>query len=266
MKLLVTIILVFLSLNLTAQSVFDGFFKGKNKLDAAYSIGFQSSKYYYPAVTKFKYERQLFMMGLFGEYGVTDKFDVILNVPFIASNLQDGGIFLKYKLFNFLNEKLAIIPAAGYSLALSNYNTESKFSIGQQATTVHSRLIAQAQLPFGFYLQGQVGYLYNFKPVPSAVVASAKLCWSYGKWYVDTWFEMQKGQGDITFQGPKPVPSFRYLKVDYNRVGGVIYRQLSDKWGVFVNASQILSGVDTFDTFSLNTGFVKKFNFGIKPN
>jgi hypothetical protein len=246
-----------------SQGPVDGFFKGKNVIDIALSAGYEYGSQYIGAQGPFDYERNIVAIGLFAEYGITDKFDIIANLPVINFQLQDGGIFLKYNTLSFKvkNRNITLFPAVGFSTPLSDYNTESSQAIGQKATQFHGKIVGQMTLPAGMYLQAQTGYNYALDPVPSAYTISTKLCKSQGDWYFDLWYEYQKGLGNITYQGPIAVTSFRTLTVDTQKIGGVIYKTLKNGYGAFINGSKILTGLDTYNSVSVFVGVVKKLNF-----
>ncbi len=256
------IILLFITTIITAQGPLDGYFKGRKVLDLAVSGGVQTANMYFKADGPFNYSRTLPMASVFAELGITDRLDVIATLPFINDKLQDIGLYAKVKMIDarLFSRPLTIAPGIGFSAPVSNYNTEIKNAIGQRATQFHGHLIAQTTLFGNVSLQIQGTYHYALDPVPSSITASSKLIYSKNSWYLDCWYEYQQGQGEITFGGPIPYSSFREFTVDYNRIGGVIYKGLDNNWGIFVNASTILNGLDTFNTTTVMGGFVKKFN------
>jgi hypothetical protein len=262
----VFILNLFLSITLTAfsQSAIDGFLKGKNTLDIAISGSYQTADDYFGNAGKFKYNRDLYIFNAFAEYGITDKLDVIATLPFIGDKLQDGGLYAKYKVtdFSFAKQKLSIIPALGLTAPLSNYKTQSGAAIGQRATQFHGHLVLQTTLPAGFYWQVQGAYHYALNPVPSSYTFSSKLMYTYKKLYLDFWYEYQKGLGTNTY--PTSGVDFRTLTVDYEKIGGVIFYNLAKNWGVFVNGSYIMDGLDTFQSTTISVGFTKKIVFNSK--
>jgi hypothetical protein len=244
--------------SILAQGPIDGFLKGKGTIDIALSGGFQHAEEYIGANGSFVYPRTFYMAGLFGEIGVHEKIDLIANVPFIGGQFQDLGLYAKAKVLSLSNGKLDILPALGYSFPLTDYLTESGKSIGQQAQIIQSKIVLQSSLGSGLYLQGQVGYDYALEPVPSSFLASGKVAFSHNKWYFDAWYSYQNGLGNKVYQGANSFSSFRELSVDFHQIGAVIFREIKNGWGVFLNSSQIIGGLGTYTTFSLNSGFVKK--------
>ena len=252
--------------NILSQGALDGYFKGKNILDLAVSAGFQTANSYTGAKGDLPFERTLPMASIFAEYGVNDKFDVILTLPYINNKFQDLGAYAKVKMLDkqIAGRNFTLASGLGFSTPASKYETEILNAIGQRATQFHGHLIAQSNLSSHFTFQVQGAYHYALDPVPSSITASGKLIFTHKKWYLDAWYEYQKGQGDISYQGTVPFTSFRQFFVDYQRVGGVVYKGLENNWGVFVNASTIFEGMNTFNTTTVMVGFVKKFDFSKK--
>lgn len=258
--------LIFLNTFLVfSQGLVDGFFKGKGKLDMAFSAMYQTSDKYFAGTKKINYERDLLSISAFGEYGITEKWDVILNIPVINFKLQDGAVFTKYHLVDvkLFGNQFSVIPAVGLTTPLSNYNTESGQAIGQRATQIMPRLVLQQKLPAGMFIQVQGGYNYALNPVVSSVPFSAKLGMSFGddyQYYFDVWYDYQQGIGDIDYLGNKPYNSFREFVVSYNRIGGVFFYQINKKIGAFINGSYIINGRNIGQAIGLGTGLVYKFN------
>lgn len=243
------------------QGLVDGFFKGKGNVDVALSATYQGSSKYFAGTNLINYSRSILSLSAFAEYGITEKWDVIGNVPVVNFSFQDAGVFTKYQLLKttLFKHSFSIIPAVGVSFPLSNYETESGQAIGQKATIISSRVVLQQELPKGMFLQVQSGYNYAIDPVTSSFPISMKWGISFGKSYADLWFDHQTGFGDKDYQGSTPFLSFRELVVSYNRIGGVFYHQLQKKTGVFLNYSYVLNGRNIGKSFGVGAGGVFKF-------
>jgi len=255
--------MLFFSSSVFSQGPVDGFFKGKGNLDLALSGFYQNSAKFYDGNGLIDYERTLAGASLFGEYGILENLDVITTIPFINGRLQDGGIYLKYRLFRKKFGEafpLSVIPAIGISFPLSNYQTETSQSIGQKAIQVQPKLVLQYQTKFGLFFQAQGGYNYALLPVPSSIPISGKIGFFQNKFYADMWFDYQKGIGGKAWH-VDPISSFRELFVTYSKIGGVIYYGIKPRFGFFVNGSYILSGVNLGKAFSIGGGMVYKFSF-----
>lgn len=243
-----------------SQGLLDGYLKGKKNLDLAFSAVYESSEKFYAGTQSLALPRDIFSIGAFGAYGITNKWDVVVNIPLINGQLQDGAIGTKYQLLKTKigGKNLSILPALTFATPLSNYNTENSQSVGQRATLLSPRLIIQQSLPFGLFIQLQSGYNYAISPVASSVPFSAKVGGGFGKLYVDLWYDYQKGFGDKDYSGSVPYSSFRELVVNYNRIGGVIYYTIKEKTGMFLNYSYTINGRNTAQAIGIGVGVVFK--------
>lgn len=244
------------------QGLVDGFSKGKNKLDLAFGTFYQHSDIYFAGRNPINYERNLLGISAYGAYGLTDKIDIIASIPLINFQLQDGGTFIKYRLFSkqINKTKFDLFPAVGLSFPLSNYNTESGQAIGQRATQIQPKIIGQLNFPKQWFIQFQGGYNYTLDPVPSSAIASSKLGFYKNKIYADIWYEYQEGFGNIDYKGNEAFTSFRQFVVSYQRVGGSFYYQPHTKVGYTFNTSYILNGRNIGKAIAISFGVVLKLD------
>ena len=244
-----------------SQGNIDGFFKPKGDLDVALSGAYSSSSEYFAGTSPIAYKRNQSIIGIYGVYGLSDKWNCVVSLPFINAKFQDLALFVKYKLLYKEGEKgnLTLAPAFGLTFPVSNYNTESGQAIGQKAFTLQPKLVAQFKSVQNLFLQVQTGYNYTINPVPSSYSVSAKVGFIYKKWYFDIWYDYQMGIGGKNY-GSANLDSFRELGVSYERIGGVIYISLNSKMGAFIGANTILSGRNIGDANSFSAGVVLKFN------
>ncbi|MFA7274460.1 MAG: hypothetical protein WC044_11355 [Crocinitomicaceae bacterium] len=264
MKNILFLTCTFLTFQSFSQSAIDGFLKGKNTLDLALSGSYQTADNYFGNSGNLNFSRDFVIANLFGEYGITEKIDLIATIPNLSGKFQDGAVYGKYKFaeLGIKNQKLSFLTAIGASAPLSKYETQALTAIGQRATQFHGHLVLQTTLPAGFYWQIQGAYHYALNPVPSSFTFSSKLMYTYKKLYLDFWYENQQGLGTNTY--PSGV-DFRTLTVDYQKIGGVIFYNLKNNWGTFVNASYIFKGLDTFNSKTISVGVTKKMVFKGKP-
>lgn len=256
MKTLLSIILLAFCLTSYAQGVVDGFFKGKGRTDVAVGFAYEKAKLYYAAQT-LTYGRQLNIFNTFAEYGITNKWDVIGAAPLINGQLQDASIFTKYEVLS--RKGIAVIPALGISFPMSDYNTETSQSIGQRATNLQPKLVLQYKPNTPWFVQTQAGYQYTLDPVHHAWSWSAKIGYGKGKWYGDFWFEQQSSLSDVIYLGTVPYNDFRELGVSYQRIGGIIYYQLKERFGISISASKVLTGKNIGSAGIVGGSLVWKF-------
>lgn len=95
------------------------------------------------------------MFALMGNYGVTNKLNILFNVPYVTSKasagtlrgqqgMQDLSLMLKYRAMNQKvdNSRIAVIGLLGGSLPMSNYTADLlPLSIGFQSKTAMARLM-----------------------------------------------------------------------------------------------------------------------------
>jgi hypothetical protein len=249
---------------LKAQGPIDGFLKGKRTLDLAFSGGFQQAETYIGANGPFAFSRRFGQGSFFAEYGLFERLDIVASIPFVGESLQDGSFFAKGKVFSLWKKRIDFICALGASFPMANYPTELGQSIGQRATQLQSKLVAQIALPKGLYFQIQGGYNRALDPVPNALLLSSKIMWTPGKWYLDAWVNKQNGEGNKFYKGSIPINTFRELTVNYTQVGGTVYRTINSSFGAFINGSKIIAGKGTFITSALGLGFTYKMKFSKK--
>ena len=264
MKSIFLFLLLFCFNSLTiGQGNVDGFFKPKGELDVALSSSFGNSTRYFTGNNLIAYDRNQLILSAYANYGLSNRFNLIISLPVINFTFQDAAVFAKLKLVqkNISKGEISLFPSVGITFPTHKYETESGQSIGQRATVLQPKLIAQYKSNKGWFLQGQMGYNYSFFPVPSSIAASCKIGYIYKQWYFDLWYDYQYGIGGRDYASGLggPLNSFRDLGVSYNRIGGVVYKNIGDKWGLFLNGSLIYNGRNISELFVLGGGVVLKF-------
>ena len=154
-------IALFLSSSIFSQGIIDGFMKGKGNTDISLSYSYENYNKYWGA-EEISITRDIQSASVYLAHGITDWADVILTAPFInntgVSGFQDGTAMIRLRAIEIQTEKLkfGIIAGIGYSLPLSDYETESAFAIGQHAEALPTRLIFSVQHQTGWFLQLQL--------------------------------------------------------------------------------------------------------------
>ena len=258
MKAAIVLFCISVSLFSFSQGNVDGFFKSKGEFDLAFSGSISNSTKYFRTLGPIEYKRFQAIVGAFGTYGITQKWNVIVSLPLVNFKPQDASVFTKYKLISHNSKKglVTIAPALGISFPMSNYPTQSGQAIGQRATIIQPKIVLQYKHIKNWFIQTQGGYNYTIDPVPSAIVASAKAGYIYKEWYFDAWFDYQYGIGGKDYG--IGAPDFRELGVSYSKIGAVVYKNVGKKSGVFLNGSYILSGRNIGQTYAVSAGYVLK--------
>lgn len=239
--------LLFFTLSAYGQGKVDGFYKGKGTIEVGIGGGLQFDKVYFAGTTKINLTRNIRTAALFIGTGITDKFDLYLNIPVVSigdvKSVQDGSVFLKYQLAQtkLKGGDLTFHLASGFLGNLTNYSTSGVNAIGQQAKIIDIRPVIHYQI-YGWFATLQYAYNYKFDPVPSAYSGSIKVGYAAAKYYVDLWYENQYTPGGFDYLGTPAPPSFRELGVNYDRIGGTIYVPIGKRFGIYSNVGYTLSG------------------------
>lgn len=242
-----------------SQGLLDGFSKGKGNLDVVLGGSYQTAKTYYAGTTKIDYDRSLIIANVFAVYGVSDKWDVALSIPFVKNSLQDFSIGTKYKILDksLLNGKLTLFPALQFSTPILKYNTEGSAAVGQRSTLITPKGIIQFDHNTGVFIQVQSGYNYALDPVTSSFVTSGKIGWHGAHLYLDAWYDKQTGYGNKDYLGDVPYASFRELVVSYDKIGATLYYGRKN-WGISTTCSYVLSGRNTWKATTVGISVIKK--------
>jgi hypothetical protein len=247
----------------SGQGIIDGFMRGKGNTSAALSYSYEDYDTYFVGGTSTQNANlgtiATRSVTLFAGTGLTDKLDVLVNIPYIKATanqgywqdqqgLQDGAIYLKYRpLHHTFGEigEASVIVAGGLSTPLSRYIADAPVAIGHHSTNLDGRVLAQFKSKYGIFLAAQAGYIrrsntkldrdatdipptqqgyyYGHKTqVPDALDYSAKLGYA-GAIYADAWINRQNARGGTNIGPGVPFPS---NGVSYTRAGFSLFSQL----------------------------------------
>lgn len=276
-KIIATLFLLFGILTLKAQSLVDGFMQGKGHGNVVLS-------YTYTDYQRFWLGDQLMdavpvhdeisqnIVSLYANYGICDKLDVLLNVPYIAakghgapdpftgntkeSGLQDLSLFVKGKVWRAGG--LSLLASLGFSTPLSNYEDNSILSIGNQGTTLNGIVLAQYQWSNGLFINGQGGYSIRYHDVPNATLWGAKVGYAGKGFYADAFLSAQVSASDSPDIMPPAVP-FNETRVNYTTLGASFYYQALDHAGVSLGFGNYISGRNVGKATYGSLGVVYKF-------
>lgn len=234
-----------LSCTLSAQSMVDGFMRGKGNLNTALSYSFEQYDSYYIGDSLVSnpnlgtISTQSLSVYLAG--GITDYLDVIVSLPYISveadqgfwasqKGLQDLSVFAKVRaLKRELGSvgELSVMASAGVSVPLTDYIANAPVAIGHQSTNFDGRLILQHRLPFGVFIMAQGGYIKKNNitldtdaevNVPDAWDYVAKVGGTYKIIYADAWINIRDSRmGTNIGQGvPFPTNAISYTRAGFN--------------------------------------------------
>ncbi|SHJ59990.1 hypothetical protein SAMN02745146_3486 [Hymenobacter daecheongensis DSM 21074] len=280
-----------------AQSLLSGFMAGKG--NGSVVLSGTAEKYqsvFIPdrkvsSVPLFR-RAQISSLSVYVNYGISDKIDLVVTVPYIHSEgsadelvladlrqnnagkdftnarggLQDVSGYLKFKPYSreVGNNILDLLGAVGVSTPASNYQTgqgaEYIIAIGNRATKVTTMGIAQLKTPSGVFFTNQAGYSLRSGRVPNAFVAESKIGYAGRKLYADGYvaFQQSSKKGtDIVQEGFDFF--FPATRVNYTRIGLNLYRPIAQGFGVVAGASAYVAGRNLGKSTAISGG--ASYNF-----
>ncbi|MGZ5135756.1 MAG: hypothetical protein ACXWCG_11420, partial [Flavitalea sp.] len=177
-KIMMLICSCFLMLNARAQTDLDGIMMTKNNFCTGFVYGYSSWKDYWEG--SFKRDNENLgkvssnMVAVMGNYGITDKINVIFSVPYIQTHasagslkgmkgVQDLSLWLKWMPVDFKMGygDFSLYGVAGYSFPLTNYVADFlPMSIGLRSKNLSLRVIADYQVR-KFFVTGSATYVHR---------------------------------------------------------------------------------------------------------
>lgn len=161
---------------LSAQTEVDGIMMSKNNFCTGFMYSYSSWDHYWEG--KRKRDALNFgdvstqMIGWMGNYGITDKLNVMAGVPYVKTKasagtfhgvdgIQDLSVSVKYKAWEkqVLKGRLALIGVAGFSVPVTNYVADYlPLAIGLRSNTGTLRVIADFERK-RFFITGAAAYV-----------------------------------------------------------------------------------------------------------
>ena len=264
---------------LRAQSLVSGFMAGKGHGSVVVSGTAEryTSAYLAPdkvsGVPVFQ-EVHVNSVNLYGTYGLTDKIDVIVSLPYIQSKGQAFGSTISdlntlYPAQGFANTRqgfqdltgvlkfksytreigssiLDLLGVVSVSTPVSNYQTNTGLgyiiAIGNRATKATALGVAHLKTASGIFATGQMGYSLRSGDVPNALVGEAKLGYAGPKNYFEGSASFQESNGgtDITENGFDG--TFTATRVNYVRLSASGYRPITNGFGLTLGLSTYVAG------------------------
>ena len=176
-----TLLLSCLGMGMTpvcAQTESDGLMMQKNNLCTGFMYSYTSWDHYWEGTLKRTNENlgkvSTQMIGWAGNYGITDKIDVIASLPYVKTKASAGTLhgvegiqdFSLSGKWNFWQKKLGkgnlkLIGVGGFSIPATNYVADYlPLAIGLKSNTVTARLIGDYQLNH-FFVTGAAAYIFR---------------------------------------------------------------------------------------------------------
>lgn len=171
-----TLLLTLLTAQAIGQMPHDFIYMNKKQLCIAATYGQSSWKEYWENTLKREnlnigtHTTQMYMPMM--AYGITDKLNVIVGLPYVRTKtsagnlmgqkgLQDFSAWVKYRLVGKFTG-LSLHAAVGVSTPVTNYVPDFlPMSIGLKCKTLTGRVIGNYMLPLGLYVGGHASYSYR---------------------------------------------------------------------------------------------------------
>lgn len=223
--------------------------------------------------------------SLYGEFGLSDRFNVIVNLPYVKSEgnasaatlqnlgyenersgIQDIKIYGKYSFLSkeIGSNKLDIIGSVGIETPLGNYSADeglqSIIAIGNESTRFTGLGIAQFMTDFGLFATGQLGYSLRSNEVPNAVLSEFKLGYAGSAFYLDVFVANQLSSKDgVDILGEGFTGFFPATRVNYSRIGANAYVPVSKFAGIVGGVNSYVAGRNVGKSTGFYAGLA--FNF-----
>lgn len=288
-KVITSVCLLF-SVLLTAQSPVSGFMKkaGEGSVVVSFSQESYDKVFLVPmeidGVPVFN-EVNILSISLFTEVGITDRLNVILNVPYIESEgnaseavlenngfentrsgLQDVKIYAKYH-FHTLNtgsSTIDLIGAIGLETPLGDYSADeglqSIIAIGNESSSFNMLGTVHYKSAFGLFATGQAGYSFRGNKAPHALLSELKLGYAGAHFYLDAFVANQLSEKDgVDILGEGFEGFFPATRVNFTRVGVNLYVPVVSGIGVSGGASTYVAGRNIGKATGFYGGLVYSF-------
>lgn len=245
-----TPVLIACLLSPSAVAQVDGFNKGAGHVDIVGSFSYEKGLGYYLAEGKAAIQRSRNTANLFAAGGITEDLDLQLSIPYIwnstESDFQDASAYLKWLPVKPVigNGELALGPALGYSLPLTDYQTEGVDAIGQHATGIVPMGVVQYTWNNGIFASLVGGHVFASDPTPDALIGTLRFGHFNSTHFWELYLQGQKADGGKNYRGTGDLAptSFTQLGVDFLKVGGKYYLPISSRIGAVAEAGYTLSG------------------------
>ncbi len=270
-----------LTFEATAQNLTDGFTSDKGKGIVALSYSWERYDEFYfgdeimDAPAPYGGEITTQCITLYGAYGLTDRLDIIVNLPYInamgdgndemvdqsVGGMQDLSLFLEWNPLEVQAGEgmFSFVGALGVSTPLSDYEADAVLSIGNHATRLDGRLLMQYKTESGLFGNLQAGYSFRGNNVPNATLLGAKIGFAAAKFYIDLWSDTQISDPDAPDITPGEVP-FNETRVNYTQVGVNLYYPISPALGISAGYGKYVSGRNVGKSDRVTGGVVYNFN------
>ncbi|OGX88041.1 hypothetical protein BEN47_09815 [Hymenobacter lapidarius] len=274
-----TVLLAGTASSVQAQSLVSGFMSGKGHGSVVVSGTTERYETVYLAPDKIDgvpifQEVRVNSVNLYATYGLSDKIDAIVSLPYIQSKgkamstvindldalypdagyanvrqgLQDITGLLKFKSYSreIGGSIIDLLGVVSFSTPMSNYQTNTGYgyiiAIGNRATKYTASGVTHLKTSSGVFATGQVGYSLRTGLVPNALVGEAKVGYAGPKTYIEGFASFQESNGGTDISQEGFTGFFPSTRVNFLRLGASFYRPLAKGVGVVLGASTYVAG------------------------
>ncbi|SHK96731.1 hypothetical protein [Hymenobacter psychrotolerans] len=273
-----------------AQSLVSGFLPGKGH--GSFVISGTEERYQTVYLAPGKINRvpifdrvQVSSLNLYGSYGLTDKLEAVISLPYIQSRgfadekvlrdqnyvnkragLQDITLLLKAKLFSkeVGTSVVDVLGVVSGSIPFSDYKSDTGLgyiiAIGNGSRKISGQGVVHLKTISGVFFTGQAGYSLRDNSAPNAFVAETKIGYAGPKLYIDALASFQKSDKSGTdILQPGFTGFFPATRVDYVRLGISAFRPLAKGFGLTVGATTYVAGRNLGKSTGLSGGVAYNF-------
>ena len=279
-----------------AQSLVSGFMAGKGHGSLVVSGTTERYDDVYLAPQKIEgvpifQEVRVNSLNLYGTYGITDKIDAVISLPYIQSKgkavgnvitdlnalystegytntrqgFQDVTALLKFKSYSreIGSSILDLLGVVSFSTPISNYQTNTGYgyiiAIGNRATKYSAAGVAHLKTSSGVFATAQVGYSLRTGQVPHALIGEGKLGYAGPKNYFEASASFQESNGGTDISEAGFNGFFPSTRVNYIRLGASAYRPITNGFGLTLGASTYVAGRNIGKSTGYSAGVTYNF-------
>ena len=265
MKNLCLVLLLLLSIaGLYGQGPISGFMTGRAKTDVALNYGYESYDTYLFGAERQNLSTTTQSSNLYLEHGFTDTLSIVITAPYVqiqdgSQGLQDGNILLKYQNQEINTSKgtLRFISAAGVGLPLSRYPIDVERPIGERATTLQGRFIAQYNFNFGLFIHVQSGINFRIRPQSQgSIPVLLRTGMGTNRFYVEAWIEFLRTLNAGVDNRIRGGAGSNWVKI-----GGSLYVPFTPYLGFNLGVGHFLTGKNIGLSTAVFGGIILKRNW-----
>ena len=253
-----------------SQNLLDGFQINKGSLDIALSTTVEQYDHLFVGTEKVDVSNTLgtvtnTSLGLYAQYGITDRLSAIVTLPFIQSkakspsqtrdmtNLQDLSIHAKYAVVRANeNRPITLNASLGVIFPIGNYDPLVPVTIGSHAVCTQLGLASQYRWSNGLFAEASTNFTIKGEEVPNALQGTVKFGWSSNRFYTHVWYQEQKSFGGTNLR--EEGSTFQTMNVSFNKIGVLLSYRVLPMLNMFAGGGQIISGRNTGHAFFASLG------------